>query len=42
VRPALVYREGDPLVVGRAALAMAEFPEDTVVLLVPAAGLERS
>lgn len=41
VRPALVYREGDPLVVGRAQLALAEFPEDTTLLLVPAAALER-
>jgi hypothetical protein len=39
VRPALIYREGDPLVVGRANVAMAEFPEDTMVLVVPANAL---
>ncbi len=40
VRPALVYREGDPLVVGRAKVALAEFPEDTMLLLVPVKALE--
>lgn len=36
VRPALVYREGDALVVGRAQAALADFSEDTMILIVPA------
>lgn len=35
VRPALTYREGDPLLVGRAQITLAEFPADEVVLMVP-------
>lgn len=35
VRPALTYREGDPLLVGRAQLTLAEFPADEVLLMVP-------
>ena len=41
VRPALIYREGDLLVVGRAGIALAEFPEDTMLLMVPATALDR-
>lgn len=39
VRPALIYAEGDTLVVGRAQVTMADFPEDVMLLVVPAAAL---
>lgn len=35
VRPALTYRDGDPLVVGRAQINLADFPADEVLLMVP-------
>ncbi len=36
VRPALIYAEGSPLVVGKAEAALAEFPAGTMILVVPA------
>ena len=36
VRPALIYHEGEPLIVGRAQASLADFPEDGVLLVVPA------
>ncbi len=36
VRPALVYREGDELIVGHAEIALADFTVDTMILIVPA------
>lgn len=36
VRPALDYAEGDPLLVGRAALELEGFPEDRAILMLPA------
>ncbi len=38
-RPALVYREGDELVIGRAVVELADFPKDTMLLLLPASAL---
>lgn len=35
VRPALDYREGDPLVVGRARAAVHDFPEFDLILMLP-------
>ena len=40
VRPAMAYEEGDPLVVGRALAGLAEFPKDTMILILPAQSLE--
>ena len=42
VRPAMVYQEGDPLVVGRAEAGLAELPKDTMILVLPARALGAS
>lgn len=35
VRPVLLYTEGEPLIVGRAEAALADYPTDTMVLMIP-------
>ena len=39
VRPALIYDEGDELVVGRARATLGDYPPGEVLLMVPEAGL---
>jgi len=38
VRPALAYREGDPLLVGRARASVHDFPEFELILMLPELG----
>ena len=35
VRPALIYEEGDPLVVGRASMVLGDFAAEPVTLILP-------